>query len=183
VRMNATWTDFSAGTMQLTHIPSDLAIDSPNTFFQVQHGREKLLTRAGNFHVSDEGVLVTASGDAVLSSDGGVIQIDPALPFRFIEGGAIQQADQRIEIGLVKAKDVSHLEKAGENYFRADRRAGLAPAEDRVVKSGYLEMSGVNPVEEMVELISASRAYEANVRIIQQHDTATSELISRMLKV
>src|SRR5262245_23037708 len=72
VRMNATWTDFSAGTMQLTHIPSDLAIDSPNTFFQVQHGKEKLLTRAGNFHVSDEGVLVTASGDPVLSSDGGV---------------------------------------------------------------------------------------------------------------
>ena len=44
-------------------------------------------------------------------------------------------------------------------------------------------MSGTNPVDEMVELIAASRAYEANVRIIQQHDTATSELISRMLKV
>jgi len=41
----------------------------------------------------------------------------------------------------------------------------------------------VKPVEEMVELIAASRAYEANVRIIQQHDTATSELITRMLKV
>src|SRR3982750_873199 len=86
VRMNATWTDFSPGTMQLTQIPSDLAIDSPNTFFQVQHGKDKLLTRAGNFHVSNEGMLVTASGDPVLSSDGGVIQIDASLPFRFIEG-------------------------------------------------------------------------------------------------
>jgi flagellar basal-body rod protein FlgF len=183
VRMNATWTDFSPGTMQLTHIPSDLAIDSPDTFFQVQHGKEKLLTRAGNFHVSDEGLLVTAGGDPVLSSDGGVIEIDPELPFRFVEGGAIEQAGERIEISLIKAKDVSRLEKAGQNYFRADRRASLAPAEERIVKSGYLEMSGVNPVDEMVELIAASRAYEANVRIIQQHDTATSELISRMLKV
>src|SRR5437868_15253382 len=34
-QMNATFTDFSPGTMQLTHIPSDLAIDAPNTFFQV----------------------------------------------------------------------------------------------------------------------------------------------------
>jgi len=183
VRMNATWTDFSPGTMQLTRLPSDLAIDSPDTFFQVQHGKDKLLTRAGNFHLSNEGMLVTASGDPVLSSDGGVIQIDASLPFRFIEGGVLEQAGERIELGLVKAKDVSRLEKAGENYFRADARAGLAPADERIVKSGYLEMSGVNPVDEMVELIAASRAYEANVRIIQQHDTATSELISRMLKV
>ena len=183
VRMNATWTDFSTGTMQLTHMPSDLAIDSPNTFFEVQHGKDKLLTRAGNFHVSNEGLLVTASGDPVLASDGGVIQIDPSLPFRFIEGGVVDQAGERTELALIKATDVSRLEKAGENYFRPERGAGLAPADERNVKSGYLEMSGVNPVDEMVELIAASRAYEANVRIIQQHDTATSELISRMLKV
>ncbi len=183
VRMNATWTDFSPGTMQLTRMPTDLAIDSPNTFFEVQHGKERLLTRAGNFHFSNEGVLVNASGDPVLSTDGGVIQIDASLPYRFVEGGAIEQAGERIELALIKAKDVSRLEKAGENYFRPDRSAGVAPAEERIVKSGYLEMSGVNPVDEMVELIAASRAYEANVRIIQQHDTATSELISRMLKV
>src|SRR5438105_15282253 len=81
-RMNATWTDFSPGTMQLTQIPTDLAIDSPNTFFQVQHGKEKVVTRAGNFHLSNEGLLVTASGDPVLSSDGSPIQLDPALPYR-----------------------------------------------------------------------------------------------------
>jgi len=182
-RMNATWTDFSPGTMQLTQIPTDLAIDSPNTFFQVQHGKEKLLTRAGNFHISNEGVLVTASGDAVLGSDGTPIQLDPSLPYRFVAGGVLEQAGERIEVGLLKAKDVSKLEKAGENYFRADRSAGLSIDDERRVKTGYLEMSSVNPVDEMVELIASSRAYEANVRIIQQHDTATSELISRMLKV
>src|SRR5207248_6167911 len=136
VRMNATWTDFSTSTMQLTQMPSDLAIDSPDTFFEVQHGKDKLLTRAGNFHVSNEGLLVTASGDPVLSSDGGVIQIDPSLPFRFIAGGTIEQAGERIELGLVKAKDVSRLEKAGENYFRPDAAAGLASADERKVKSG-----------------------------------------------
>jgi flagellar basal-body rod protein FlgF/flagellar basal-body rod protein FlgG len=182
-RMNATWTDFSPGTMQLTQIPTDLAIDSPNTFFQVQHGKEKLLTRAGNFHISNEGVLVTASGDPVLAADSTPIQLDPGLPYRFLPGGVVEQAGERIEVGLLKAKDVSRLEKAGENYFRAGRGAGITAADERLVKSGYLEMSSVNPVDEMVELIAASRAYEANVRIIQQHDTATSELISRMLKV
>src|SRR5436309_10799597 len=140
VRMNATWTDFSPGTMQLTQIPSDLAIDSPNTFFEVQHGKDKLLTRAGNFHVSNEGLLVTASGDPVLSTDGSPIQLDPALPFRMVPGGVVEQAGERIELALLKPKDVSRLEKAGENYFRGDRNAGLEPADERLVKSGYLEM-------------------------------------------
>jgi flagellar basal body rod protein FlgG len=183
VRMNATFTDFSPGTMQLTQIPSDMAIDTPNAFFQVQRGDQKLLTRAGNFHVSNDGMLVTTNGDAVLANDGGPIELDPGLPVRFLAGGAVEQAGTRIELALVRPKNVAALQKAGENYFTADRTAELAPAEDRVVRTGYLEMSGVNPVEEMVELITASRAYEANVRIIQQHDTATSELISRMLKV
>ena len=183
VRMNATFTDFSPGTMQLTHLPNDLAIDSPNTFFQVQRGGQQLLTRAGNFHVANDGMLVTTNGDQVLASDGAPIQLDPVLPFRFLPGGIVEQAGEQIELALMKPKNPAALQKAGENYFTANRAAQLAPAEDRQVRSGYLEMSGVNPVEEMVELITASRAYEANVRIIQQHDAATSGLISRMLRV
>jgi flagellar basal-body rod protein FlgF len=183
VRMNATYTDFSPGTLQLTHIPSDLAIDAPNTFFQVQQGNQKLLTRAGNFHVSNEGILQTPRGDAVLDSGGSPIELDPTLPVRYAAGGIIQQAGDQIELALVRPKNMASLSKAGENYFSTDRGVDAVPPEDRLVRSGYLEMSGVNPVEEMVELITASRAYEANVRIIQQHDTATSELISRMLKV
>ena len=183
VRMNATFTDYSPGTMQLTHIPTDVAIDAPNTFFLVQNDKQKVLTRAGNFHLSNEGTLVTASGDPVLSSDGSVIQIDPSLPFRFLPGGTIEQAGEQTELALIRPKQVSQLQKAGENYFTVEKPTDLTPSEDRNVKVGYVEMSGVNPVEEMVELITASRAYEANIRIIQQHDTATSELISRMLKV
>jgi flagellar basal-body rod protein FlgF len=140
VRMNATFTDFSPGTMQLTHIPSDLAIDSPNTFFQVQRGSQKLLTRAGNFHVSNEGMLQTTQGDAVLASDGEPIQLDARLPVRFIAGGVVEQAGERIELALVRPKNVSALQKVGENYFTSDGAAGLAPTEDRQVRSGYLEM-------------------------------------------
>jgi flagellar basal-body rod protein FlgF len=182
VRLRATHTDFSPGTLQRTQIPSDLAIDSPDTFFQVQRGSQRLLTRAGNFHVSSEGVLVTPTGDPVLASDGTPVEIDPTLPFEFREGGIIEQLGTRIELALVRARNVSALQKTGDNYFLPTANAGLAAAEDRVVKSGYLEMSGVNPVDEMVELIAASRAYEANVRVIQQHDAATSELITRLLR-
>jgi flagellar basal-body rod protein FlgF len=184
VRQNATATDFSLGTLQSTQIPTDMAIESPRIFFQVQHGDQRLLTRAGNFHVANDNTLVTAQGDPVLSADGDPITINPALPWRLLPGATIEQGGQRSDLALVRPKNLSALQKVGENHFSGETRSLEAvPAEDRNVRTGYLELSSVNPVEEMVELIAASRAYEANVRIIQQHDTATSELISRMLKV
>jgi flagellar basal-body rod protein FlgF/flagellar basal-body rod protein FlgG len=184
VRSPATFTDFSPGTLQVTHVPTDLAIEAPDTFFQVQRGDDKLLTRAGNFHLSPEGALLTPQRDAVLATDGSPIQLDPALPFRMLPGAVIEQGSDRIALGLVRPANTRTLEKIGENSFRETTpQAEPAAADDRRVRSGYLEMSSANPVEEMVELIAASRAFEANVRVIQQHDTATSELINRILRV
>src|SRR5262245_9269618 len=131
VRMNATFTDFSPGTMQLTHIPSDLAIDSTNTFFQVQRGNQTLLTRAGNFHVAPDGRLLTTQHDAVLSSDGEPVQLDPNLEYRFLPGGVVEQAGNRVELALVRPNNVAALQKAGENYFSFDRIAEVAAADDR----------------------------------------------------
>lgn len=184
VRFSATHTDFSPGTLRLTNQPTDFAIESPDDFFLIQRGNDKLLTRAGNFHLSPTGALLTQQGDAVLSSDGEPIVLDPTLPMRHVPGGAIEQAGDRIELALVRPPSLSSLTKVGENYFSAGRREAPRVAEEaRRIRGGYLELSAVNPVEEMVELITASRAYEANVRVIQQHDTATSQLISRMLRV
>jgi flagellar basal body rod protein FlgG len=183
VWMNATSTDFSPGTMQLTHIPTDMAIEAPDAFFWVQRGDQRLLTRAGNFQLSADGMLLTQQGESVLSTDGDPIQINPAAPWRVVPGAAIEQAGARTELGLVRPQNPAALQKVGENYFRPPAgQADPVPPEDRRVRSGYLELSSVNPVEEMVELIAASRAYEANVRVIQQHDAATAGLISRLLR-
>jgi flagellar basal-body rod protein FlgF/flagellar basal-body rod protein FlgG len=168
--------------MQLTNIPTDLAIQDPGTFFLVARGSQRLLTRAGNFQISSDGRLLTTQGDAVLSTDGEPIQIDPTLPWRFLAGGILEQAGERVALALVRPRDLSALTKVGENYFQAPSPPETVPDEQRQVRPGYLELSGVNPVEEMVELIAASRAYEANVRIIQQHDSATSQLIGRILR-
>jgi flagellar basal body rod protein FlgG len=182
-RFWATATDFSLGTLQRTDIPTDLAIEDPGAFFLVARGSQRLLTRAGNFHLSSDGRLLTAQGDAVLSSDGEPIQIDPTLPWRFLAGGVLEQAGQRVPLALVRPRELSALTKVGENYFQAPVPPEAVPDDGRQVRPGYLELSGANPVEEMVELIAASRAYEANVRIIQQHDNATSQLIGRILRV
>jgi flagellar basal body rod protein FlgG len=162
-----------------------MALETANSFFVVQHGDEKLLTRAGNFQLGSDGQLQTREGDAVLSSDDSPIQIDAKLPWELLPGGFIAQAGEARELALVQADALSSLTKVGQNLFSAPPKQGLTPvpAEDRQVRRGVLEMSGVNPIQEMVDLIAAQRAFETSTRMIQNHDSMTSSLISRMLRV
>jgi flagellar basal-body rod protein FlgF/flagellar basal-body rod protein FlgG len=179
-----TSTDFEVGKMRPTGIPTDFALESPDLFFLVQRGEEKVLTRAGNFQLDAQGQLLTQEGDPVLSAEESPIQIDPTLPWQALPGGRIEQFGDVFDLGLVKPLNSSDLVKVGTNYFQS-RSEEVAPAtaEERRVRSGCLELSGVNPIREMVELIAASRSYETNIRLIQQHDGMTSSLINRMLKV
>ena len=184
IRFAATATDFRIGKFRETGSPTDLALETPDGFFAVQRGQDQLLTRAGNFRLDVEGNLVTQEGDSVLASDGSPIQIDPAIPWRVLPGGVIQQAGDAIEIGIFRPADPQMLRKIGQNYFEAPGKDPVpVETENRGIRSGYQELSAVNPVEETVELIAASRNYEANIRLIQQHDQATSQLINRLLRV
>lgn len=184
VRMHATATDFGLGAMKPTGVDSDLAIDRPGDFFAVQRGGQQLLTRAGNFHVATDGSLVTQEGDAVLGSDLSPIELDPLLPWRMLPGGIIEQAGEAREIGLRQVANPRELQKVGQNYFSAPAGATAAvPAEERSIHNGMLEMSGVNPTQEMVDLIAASRGYETNIKMIQHHDGMLGSLVNRMLRV
>lgn len=181
---NETATDFHVGTLRSTGIQTDMALETANAFFVVQRGKEQLLTRAGNFQLDSSGRLQTREGDPVLASDGAPIQLDATLPWELLKGGVISQAGDARELALRKAASLTDLVKAGHNYFTAPEGSSAPlPAEERAVRRGYLEMSGVNPMQEMVDLISAQRGYETNTRMIQNHDSMTSSLISRMLRV
>ncbi len=183
IRMPATATSFQTGAFRQTGLDTDFALEDARDFFLVQRGSEKLLTRAGNFQLDSEGRLLTQSGDQVLAADQQPIQLDPTLPFRSLGGGVIDQFGDQYALGLFRPASHADLRKVGNNNFQS-QSGNLAPGPEpeRRVKNGWQELSSVNPVQEMVELISASRAYETNIRLIQQHDGMTSSLVSRMLR-
>ncbi|MDX1948836.1 MAG: flagellar hook-basal body protein [Pirellulaceae bacterium] len=184
VRPLGTATEFAVGNLQSTNIPSDFALERPDEFFLVQRGNERLLTRAGNFQFDLQGRLLTQAGDPVLAADETPIQIDPELPWRALPGGVIEQFSDRFELALVKPVQTGELKKIGGNYFQSTTgEVAPVPVEERLVRNGFVEKSAVNPVQEMVELITTSRSYETNLRLIQQHDSMTSSLVGRMLKV
>lgn len=175
-------TEHGLGTLKNTGATTDFALDGDQAFFVVQRGEQQLLTRAGNFALSRDGRLQTAEGDAVLGEDG-PIRIDPSSPWRVLQDGAIMQGDTRVDrLRLESPASMGDLVKVGANFFAPLAATAPAGPDEVRVLSGYLEMSGVEPTSETMELITASRAYEANVRMIQHQDQALGALVTRVLR-
>lgn len=175
-------TGFAVGQMQKTGNETDFAIHEPDTFFVVRRDDEQFLTRAGNFLVDDTGRLITQNGEEVLGSDGNPIRIAPDIPFQVQGGGRFVQEGDLFELMLARPQSLGDLAHAGGNLFRPLAEFDLAAPDRRPVTNGMLESSAVSPTGAMMELIEASRVYEANVRMIQNQDNVMGSLIGRILQ-
>lgn len=173
-------TDFSPGPMKNTGIETDFALRGRG-FFLVDHGGQRMLTRAGNFQMTPTGNLITADGDLVISEEGTPIVLSG--PYQFYEDGTFITSEGSTRTAIVEPESLGDLVKVGENLFSPLGRIAPLPADLRSMAQGTLETSGVNAVREMVDMIETTRAFEANVNMIRYHDQAFGTLIGRILKV
>ena len=167
--------------MKKTDIQTDMAIDGDG-FFEVQRDGQTFLTRAGNFRLDASGLLKTQDGYAVLAEGGTPIQLDVTLPWQLNKNGVISQAGSSIPLSLVKPASLGDLVRVGQNLFSPLADTIPLSQTQRRVSGGTLEQSGVKPTTEMMELIEASRAFEANIKLIQNHDNMIDSLLSRVLR-
>lgn len=175
-------TDFQRGTLRRTGLPTDLAIDAPDVFFVVERDGTPLLTRAGNFSFTADGLLIDGQGNPVLGEDG-PIRIDPSRPWSILPDGRLEQDGGEVaRLRLVRPKYLADLVRVGGNLYRPLAEVYPVPDEQRRVVTEHLEMSGVQPASEMMELIEASRAFETNARMIQHQDQLTGILVNRLLR-
>ncbi len=183
ITVRETKTDFSMGPLDRTGIPTDMAIEGEG-FFVVEKGGTPYLTRAGNFRLTSRGALVTQQGYAVLGENGAPVVLDrPDLPFEVTANGAIVQAGVRRDLAIAAPPAPSELLRVGENLFQPlTEPEPLAPDRRRVV-NGCLELSGVRPALEMVEMIEASRVLEANANMMRVQDQMLSGLVNRVMRV
>ncbi len=186
VRPVASARDFSRGNLRSTSGPLDLAIEGDG-FFQVQlPDGETGYTRAGMFHVSADGAIVTADGyplepaltipanaTSVTISKDGILSAS-------IPGQAAAQQIGTIE--LATFNNPAGLEAQGGNTFKATSASGEpnvgAPGGDSrgTLAQGFVEDSNVSVVEEMVNMILGQRAYEANSRVVKAADEMLSQV-------
>ncbi len=175
-------TQFQQGVIQQTGRPTDFALNDTDSFFTIQQGDKELLTRAGNFMFDAQGKLVTPNGQEVRAAGGGTIRIDPTQPYEIMDDGAVVQGGQRQMLRIVRPRELGDLSRVGDNLFESLTSVNEVPPDQRSVLHGALESSGVEPTGAMMQLIEASRVYEANVRMIQTQDEAMGQLIGRVLR-
>ena len=170
---------FSQGDYFQTKNQFDIAIEGKG-FFKILSNGEEMYMRSGAFKLDSEGYLVTSQGDRLqpefsIPSNTVNFTIDP--------GGnmvGLAQDGQTItasgQLTLYSFTNPSGLLSIGGNRFRPTASSG-DPVEGNpgvdgmgTVSQGFLEMSNVDVVEEMVNMIAGQRAYETASKCIKAAD-------------
>ena len=187
VKIGENYTDFTQGSFRVTDNTYDLAL-AGDGFFTIEFTNKAgetstMYTRNGQFTLNREGYLVTQDGDYVLDTQNRRIQLNTLLDSEIGSYGTITQAGRAVaRIQVTDFEDYNYLEKYGETYYRPVEGAKTTQA-DADVKSGYLEMANVQVVSEMVNLISITRAYESNQKIIQAYDDTLETAVTQLGRI
>ena len=174
VKIGENYTDYTQGSFRITDNTYDLAL-AGDGFFAIEFTNkagetDTKYTRAGQFTLNKDGYLVTEEGDYVLDTQNRRIRLNTLLDSKITDDGTIYQNDQAVaRIQVTDFEDYDYLEKYGETYYQPIEGAKTTTA-DAQVKSGYLGMANVQIVSEMVNLISITRAYESNQKVVQTID-------------
>ena len=148
----------SGGRVEQTGNTLDLAIRGDG-YFRVQTDLGPRYTKAGNFELNNEGVIVSKQGYPVTSDAGGEIVIPPdARNVEIVGNGIIKVDGEAIgQIGVVEFDNPQNMERVGETLFRTEEGPRGGAIESRVLQ-GHLEMSNVNAINEMTKLIALQRS-------------------------
>ncbi len=179
-----TFSDFSQGALKNTEAPLDLAVEGKG-FFEVMTPAGVRLSRAGAFKMDNEGRLVNSDGNQVLKAGTG----DPAQRTIQLSGKNITVGyggeifDGETSVGKISIVDVENrdaLQKVGNSLYslKPNIATNVKPAEEFKIHQGFLEMSNVNIVDEMTNMIQASRTFEATRNAIKAFDQMDEKLVN-----
>ena len=179
----ATQRNYSMGSLMMTGNALDVSIEGAGFFQILMPDGNIAYTRDGAFKMSADGQIVTTDGFFVqpgitIPADASEISVSPdGTVAVLIPGEADPQEIGQLE--LAKFINAGGLQAVGHNLFIQTAASGDpilgTPSLDGYgsINQGYLEMSNVEIVEEMVNMITAQRAYEINSKAIQTSEEMT----------
>lgn len=175
VKIGETYTDFSQGSLRDTGNTYDIAIGGSG-FFNIEFTNKAgetstKYTRDGGFTITKDGYLVTKDGDYVLGENGRIQLSTTAGTTVFDRSGNIFQDNRLVaSLKITDFEDTNYLTHYGETMWDAKEGAVQQDAEDAQIYQGYLEMSNASVVKEMVNMITISRQYESNQKMLTTFD-------------
>ena len=170
---------FTVGDMQPTDQPLDLAIEGDG-FFQVTLANGEIgYTRAGSFKQDSSGQICTSEGNVLSSNitippDGGILSVLPDGTVTVKPQG--QPETQIGNIQTARFLNPAGLQAIGHNLYSETTASGASilgtPGNEGygTIMQGFIELSNVSIVDELVNMIVGQRAYEINSKAIQTAD-------------
>lgn len=185
VDSSRTYTDFTQGPVNPTGNSLDVAIEGEG-FFEVLTPSGIRFTRNGAFKMGVNGNLVTKDGYPVLKEglgqpgEGRVISVESA-NVTISYSGEVYEAGQLLgKLSVVEVGNKDALEKVGSSFYKIKDTINpqLTVAADYKTQQGFLERSNVNIVQEMTDMIAATRAFETNQKSIKAFDEMNEKLVN-----
>jgi len=181
--------NFKPGPIESTGRPLDLAVEENGWFAVQSEDGSEAYTRAGNFKTTPQGLLTTATGLPVMGNAGPIsippaesltIGVDGTITIRPLgQGAAALAVVDRVR--LVNP-EYSEMEKGRDGLFRL--KSGQDAPIDAGVKlmPGMLERSNVSVVESMARMITLSRNFDIQVKIMSTAESIdkTTDALMRM---
>ncbi|MFA5243500.1 MAG: flagellar basal-body rod protein FlgF [Sulfuricella sp.] len=175
---STTGSDFSPGVIQNTGRELDVAVQGKGWIAVQAPDGSEAYTRNGSFQISPNGVLQTRNGLNV-TGDGGPIAIPPDNDITVANDGTVsaiptgQTLTSVTALGRIKMVNPpeADLVKGQDGLFRL-KSGQAAPADVNVVlASNSLESSNVNMVESLVNMITHSRNFELQTKLLQKAES------------
>lgn len=190
VKTAATQKIFSQGSLQNTENKLDLAITGEG-FFKIQlYDGSMAYTRDGSFKVDSQGQIVNSNGyllEPPLTLPEGTLHNEISISQEGRVTVKVGGNNNPIELGqltIYRFVNPAGLQAIGGNLYKVTQASGDEIAGQPgfngygALQQGFLEMSNVKVVEEMVNMIVAQRAYETNSKAIQTSDSMLSTAIN-----
>lgn len=185
-----TYSDFSQGGLKQTGNKLDLAIDGSG-FFEVATPKGVRFTRNGSFSLDGQGQLVTKEGWPVLrKADAGIPPEQRTIKLldgvasgslAISEFGEVSIDGESLgQISLVEFADRNVLNKEGSSVYglKPNHNQQFTSVERPSLKQGFIETSNVNIIQEMTDMISATRLFDSTQKAIQAYDSMADKLVN-----
>ncbi|MEP0356998.1 MAG: flagellar basal body rod protein FlgF [Paraglaciecola sp.] len=171
--------DYEGGTMIQTGRELDLALQGDGWFSVLDANGNEAYSRNGSFELGPNGELKDSHGNAIVGDFGPIFLPIPVSNIDIANDGTLsvqpQGAPETVleEVGRLKFvnPNVANMQRGTDGLFRM--KDGEVAAEDPTVtiRTGFLESSNVNPVEEMVSMITLQRHYEMQVKLMKRAES------------
>lgn len=181
VGIDETKTFFDQGVIEDTGRNLDFAINGDG-FFTLQDDKNNIkYSRDGRFSVKENGTLVNTDGLKVMGIDG-LGKISPIVvsksDFKVSESGEINDLHGNTRFLISTFNNISGLIKDTGNTFKTGEQPSTSS--NYKLQQNALERSNVDSIEAITEMITISRSYESNQKVLQQMDETLGKTVNEV---